>query len=278
MALVEERQQRLTARLVRVVTRIPDERQETAGGFAAVARPEEGAGQVERALLVAVGKMPVQRYQRCVALAALTTLPPQWEQAADVPVGSDRLVVEPRHDVAGLGLVVAMVDEERCHQQVALGTVGRDEEGDQARGVAVLLVIFGAEPRPDGEGAVALIVARPEEGQETVQSVAVVAAAAEVEGKDVGASVSRFPIARIEGKQDPCGHARTINHEVRPEHARALARAPEVVVEVEQRHPARLDRVAAVPEIGQDKASLQAGRRIQAARGEANRVLRWSRR
>jgi fucose 4-O-acetylase-like acetyltransferase len=52
-----------------------------------------------------------------------------------------------------------VVDEERCHQQVALGTVGRDKQGDQARGVAVLLVVLGAEPRPDREGAVVLIVA-----------------------------------------------------------------------------------------------------------------------
>ena len=54
-------------------------------------------------------------------------------------VGPARLEVERRHHVARSGLVVTMVDEERCHQQVASGTVGRAER-DQARGMAALLV------------------------------------------------------------------------------------------------------------------------------------------
>jgi len=54
----------------------------------------------------------------------------------------------------------------------------------------MLLVVLGTEPGPDREGAVVAIVARPEEGKEAVQSVTVVAAAAEIEGKHIGAGVS----------------------------------------------------------------------------------------
>src|ERR1700690_1133852 len=123
--------------------------------------------------------------------------------------------------------------------------------------MAVFLVVLGVEPGPDHEGAVVLVVARPEERKDAVQTIAVVAAAAEIEGKDIGAGVSLGAIARIQGKEHPRRHARAIDHDVWPEHARALAGALKGMVEVEQRHPAGLNGVAAVPEIGQDEAGLQ---------------------